>query len=239
MGLDLWRAIDEETTDGVHDREEHKRQIVGHKRRRVPSIFQEHGEAREEADDNGGHDDIPREEGLQRALERQRIAIKPLRLHPLVEPDVRISNPEPRHQPCNSSHVGEPSKHPVRPRLDAHVAQAAEQGAKDDGDVGEATACRARKDLGRVVREGETVERTRRGVEIGRGGGPCGGEESGVDDGGETLDACSTDGNDKGRGESVGLGTEIWVVRRYEDTDDECALLGNFSQFKLWIYATV
>lgn len=176
-----------------------------------------------EADNQRRHDNVPRRVRLERRAERQSPAVDTLGLKTRIPPRVREPDTEPSHQPRNGGHVREPAEHLVRAGVDTHVRQPAEQGADRERHVRQPGARRACEYPRGVARNREAVERTGGGVQVRGGGGPGGGEERGVDDGGETLDACLADGNDEGRGEGGGLGAEVGVVRGHEEADDECA----------------
>lgn len=123
----------------------------------------------------------------------------------------------------HGSEVGEPTKDLVGTDRETHVGESREARGDDEGDPGKTVSGDLGEDLGKVTVEGDTVKGSGRGVEIGRGGGPGGGDKTGVDQTGKTLDAGSLDGQDEGRGGSVAGGTEMLVVGSGDETDDECA----------------
>lgn len=104
---------------------------------------------------------------------------------------------------------------------DTHVGEEREQRGDSEGDVRESLLGGSGKDLGQVTVEGDTVQSSGRGVEIGGGGGPGGGDETGVDERGQSLDSGGLDGNHEGRGLGVVGGSELGVVGRDDDADDE------------------
>lgn len=73
---------------------------------------------------------------------------------------------------------------------------------------------------GSRIRAKRRTERARAGVEIGRRGGPGGGQQAGVDHGRQALDTGILDGNDEGRLGGARGEDEIRVVRRDEEADD-------------------
>lgn len=127
----------------------------------------------EEEQDDGDHDDgVPRGGGF--AIEtrpiRQVPAVHALQSHPLVETDVQEANAPPRQKSGGSRHVGEVAEDGSCAALERHVGQTAEQGAENDGDPRKTVLGALDEDSGRSSGEGETVQSSRRRVQVGGGG---------------------------------------------------------------------
>lgn len=124
------------------------------------------------------------------------------------------------------AHVGKVAKDGAGVlRTGRHVREERERDADDDTPVRQAPAVGRLEEARSLAVQGETVEGTRRGVQVGRGGRPGGGEEASVDDRGESLDAGVLDGNDERRRDGrAGTKGETRVVRGNEQTSDEGSL---------------
>lgn len=123
----------------------------------------------------------------------------------------------------HGSHVGQVAKDLVGSDGESHVGEATETGGDDDGEPGKTVLGSSGEDLGEIAVESDTVESPTGGVEIGRGGGPGRGDETGVDDGREDLDTGFGDGDDEGRGGGVRGSSESLVVGSDDETDHECS----------------
>jgi len=98
-----------------------------------------------------------------------------LSLQSASESETSEANTEPVEHSRDGAHVGEPAENGVRGLGDGHVGQSGESGAKEHGVNGGSLGVGAGEDLGGLAGFCETVECTRRGVQIGRASGPSGG----------------------------------------------------------------
>lgn len=121
----------------------------------------------------------------------------------------------------DGSHVGEPVEDVSGSRRERKVGEATEADRDHDAVDRESVLSRLEEDLGQVTVQGDGVDGSGRGVEVGRSGRPSGGDEAGVDDGGESFDTGLLNGDDERRRSGVGGELEPVGVGGGDDTDDE------------------
>lgn len=88
---------------------------------------------------------------------RQRLPIDALRLHTGIEPGVCEADTGPGDQAADGRKVGKPAEDHACSLRHAHVRQAAETGAEDDGNIRQAGLRRPRENLGSIATEGQAI----------------------------------------------------------------------------------
>ena len=142
-------------------------------------------------------------------------------LESLGESDIGEGDTPPGEETGGGGKVGKVAEDGTSGRLERHVGESGKEGAEDQGDPWETSGAGSRKDLGGLSGKSKTVKSSGRGVEIRRSGGPCGRQETSVDNGGKDGDTGVSDSNDPWGLGDTGRETEGWVVRRDNDTNDE------------------
>lgn len=187
--------------------------------------LQEGAPSGKEDDDRRPEEDVVAEVGLEARNEGEDLlALDALQRHAAVEAGVHQGDAEPGRETADRGHVGEPSEDGVGTARDGHVGEEGEAEGEEDGDVGKAVVLgRAGEDARELAGDGERIHGAGRRVQV-RGGCADGrGDQTGVDDRRETLDAGHADGNDEGAAVGLlALGEGRCVVRA-DEADGEAA----------------
>ena len=227
-GIDPLGAL-EDLPEGVEAEVDDDADVVGEEAGDVPVAVDEDVEAVEDDDEGEEDEGDPAEVGLEMRLEDERVAVDALRLERLVELDVRHADGRPGEERGDRRQVLEPLEGGRgAAAAEGEVGQPADGGGDADAPVRDAELRAPQEEARGLSVLGEGVEVARAGVEEGVGGRRGGGQDDGVDDGGEDLDACTADGNDPWGGRGVALGVwvgakKVRVVVWNEDADGEGA----------------